>query len=445
MKKLLFLFIVSPILVFAQPSKGINFLTSRWADVLSEAKKQNKLIFVDIYTTWCGPCKIMSNQVFVTDKVGEKFNQSFINFKIDAEKGEGIEIAQKYLITAYPTYLFVHHSGELVYRSLGAMSPEKLILEADKALQAAKGYRSTTEIEKDFQTSKNNPEVLLEYLKKKKLNGENVEDLLDSYLKAIPESDYKTEKVLTLIAENNTSITSKAFEILVQSQKRLFSMTKEQQMAIIRGISNAKRRTFSQIVKNKDKAQLEKLIEVVKATSMSKPTAEVEELQFRYDFAKSTKDAEAFKQIAQKEAPKLMKKNKEQLMKESEQSIKMAKMGAKMNGIDSTSYEYRSMMDALENGAIRATSFQLNDYAWGYYQMVNTQVDLEQALLWATRAIELLPSPANLDTQAHLFYKLGRKKDAISAQKRAIKLAKHEGGNTVELEKVLKDIKKERL
>lgn len=445
MKKLLFLFIIFPFLSFAQQSKGINFLKSRWNDALSEAKKQNKLIFVDIYTTWCGPCKIMSNQVFVTDKVGEKFNQSFVNFKIDAEKGEGIELAQKYLITAYPTYLFVHHSGELVYRSLGAMSAEKFILEADKALQASKGYRSTAEIEKDFQSTKNNPEILLEYLKKKKLNGENVEDLLDSYLKAIPESNYKTEKVLTLIAENNTSITSKAFEILVQSQKRLLSMTKDQQMAVIRGIANAKRRTFSQVVKNKDKAQLEKLIEVVKATSMSKPTAEMEELQFRYDFAKSTKDTEAFKQIAQKEAPKLMKKTKEQLMKESAQGLRLAKMGAKMNGIDSTSFEYKSMVDALENGAIRTTSFQLNDYAWGYYQMVNTQIDLEQALLWATRAIELMPSPANLDTQAHLFYKLGRIKEAISAQKRAIKLAKHEGGNTVELEKVLKDIKKERL
>ena len=101
MKKIFFLlfFIVSS--TYAKDTKGIRFTEGTWADILNEAKAQQKLIFVDIYTTWCGPCKTMANRVFTDAGVGEKFNASFVNFKIDAEKGEGIVLANKYILSFY--------------------------------------------------------------------------------------------------------------------------------------------------------------------------------------------------------------------------------------------------------------------------------------------------------------------------------------------------------
>ena len=67
---------------------GIRFEQAEWTAVLSKAKAENKLVFIDVYTSWCGPCKIMVRDIFPQKEVGNKFNASFINFKIDAEKGK---------------------------------------------------------------------------------------------------------------------------------------------------------------------------------------------------------------------------------------------------------------------------------------------------------------------------------------------------------------------
>ena len=68
-------------------SRGIDFFPGSWNEALELAKKEDKLIFLDAYASWCGPCKSMQKKVFPTDKVGEYFNARFINVKIDMEKG----------------------------------------------------------------------------------------------------------------------------------------------------------------------------------------------------------------------------------------------------------------------------------------------------------------------------------------------------------------------
>jgi tetratricopeptide (TPR) repeat protein len=74
--------------------------------------------------------------------------------------------------------------------------------------------------------------------------------------------------------------------------------------------------------------------------------------------------------------------------------------------------------------------------------MIKYEKDLEEAIKWSERAIELIESPTNLDTYAILLSKLGRKKAAIKAEKKAIKLAKKEGEDTSHLQQTLKDLKR---
>lgn len=442
MNKILYLLIILSFSSHAADDKGIRFTEGSWADILSEAKKQNKLIFIDIYTTWCGPCKLMSAKVFTDTNVGEKFNESFINYKIDAEKGEGIELAKNYAITAYPTYLFVNSSGELVYRALGAMPADKFITEADKAISTGKNYKSSSELEKAFKEGRRDPDFLYEYMKRKSLNGSESSVLLDEYLAVIPTSLYKTEKVLALIAENIGTIESKAFVILRDALDRYLNMTTSQQKYVLNGISKAKRNTFKKAVDSRDKALLERLIDAVRATSYSEAGFEAEEKQFRLEYAKITRDGDNFKKIATKEAAKLMGKTSEDLVAETQLKIMNFKEGAKAKNLDETTPQFKMILDNLTDNAQKTTSFQLNEYAWGYVQMINTPKDLEEALKWSERAIELVESPANLDTYANLLSKLGRKKEAIKAEKRAIKLAKKEGGDTKDLQQTLKDIKR---
>lgn len=83
---------------------GINFLHgTTWAEAVAKAKAENKLIFIDFYTQWCGPCLNMAQTVFSLPTVGYYYNQTFINLKIDAEEGEGITLAKKYGVRSYPT------------------------------------------------------------------------------------------------------------------------------------------------------------------------------------------------------------------------------------------------------------------------------------------------------------------------------------------------------
>lgn len=442
MNKILYLLVMLSFSSYAADDKGIRFSQGSWSEILSEAKKQNKLIFVDIYTTWCGPCKTMATKVFTDPKVGEKFNESFINYKIDAEQGEGINLAKNYAITAYPTYLFVNENGELVYRALGAMPAERFITEADKALATGKGYKSSTELEKDFKEGRRDADFLYEYMKRKNLNGGENATLLDEYLKVIPTSQYKTEKVLALIAENIGTVESKAFTILRDALDRYLNMTTSQQKYVLNGISKAKRNTFKKAVDSRDKALLETLIDAVRATSYSEAGFEAEEKQFRLEYAKITRDGDNFKKIAIKEAAKLMAKTSEDLVAETQLKIMNFKEGAKAKNIDESTPQFKMILDNLTDNAQKTTSFQLNEYAWGYVQMINTPKDLEEALQWSERAMELIESPANLDTYALLLSKLGRKKEAIKAEKRAIKLAQKEGGDTKDLQQTLKDIKR---
>ena len=63
----------------AQGSDGIVFKKDDWSAILAQAKAEDKLIFVDAYTTWCGPCKKMDRDVFPQMEVGSFYNAMFIN------------------------------------------------------------------------------------------------------------------------------------------------------------------------------------------------------------------------------------------------------------------------------------------------------------------------------------------------------------------------------
>lgn len=115
--------------IFNNPAddEGIRFLEPVWAAALDEAKKQNKLIFLDAYTTWCGPCKLLKRKTFTDKKAGDFFNDNFINIAVDMEKADGPELASLYGIYAYPSLLILDSRGNIITRTQGFMKPKKLI------------------------------------------------------------------------------------------------------------------------------------------------------------------------------------------------------------------------------------------------------------------------------------------------------------------------------
>ncbi|MEI9944257.1 MAG: thioredoxin fold domain-containing protein [Chitinophagaceae bacterium] len=123
--------------VWAQ-DKGITFIEDKpWKDLLSMAGEKDKLIFLDCYTTWCGPCKAMSKEVFPLPQVGAFMNAHFISTKFDMEKGEGIELNNKYkkFIPGFPTYLLINSKGEVVHQVAGYNAADKFIAKINDGLE----------------------------------------------------------------------------------------------------------------------------------------------------------------------------------------------------------------------------------------------------------------------------------------------------------------------
>lgn len=130
MKKIFFLVSLgSSIITFAQ---NINFQDNmEFSEILKKAKTENKIIFLDAYASWCGPCKMMEKNVFNKESVQEYYNANFINVRFDMEKGEGMDLARIYGVRSYPTFLFIDGDGKIIYKSMG-YQPEKEFLETGK-------------------------------------------------------------------------------------------------------------------------------------------------------------------------------------------------------------------------------------------------------------------------------------------------------------------------
>ncbi|PKP07506.1 MAG: hypothetical protein CVU10_08215 [Bacteroidetes bacterium HGW-Bacteroidetes-5] len=132
MKKIVLVFSIALFGFTAQAQ--INFETGSFNDALKKASAEGKMIFMDCYTDWCMPCKILDHFVFKSVEGGEYFNKMFINFKIDMEKGEGIDLQKKYKVTSYPTLLLINPDGTEHNRLTGATNnPKEFIARVEEA------------------------------------------------------------------------------------------------------------------------------------------------------------------------------------------------------------------------------------------------------------------------------------------------------------------------
>lgn len=115
-------------------SKGIAFENITFSQALEKAKQEDKIIFIDAYTTWCGPCKMMKKTVFPVGALGKFYNKNFINLAIDMEKNEGPTLAQMFDVRAYPTLIFINQNGQVVLHEEGYKSAGRLIEMGEEVL-----------------------------------------------------------------------------------------------------------------------------------------------------------------------------------------------------------------------------------------------------------------------------------------------------------------------
>lgn len=197
-------------------AQGIAFQDASWKEILKKASAENKLVFLDAYTAWCGPCKIMSRQVFTDSLVGQFFNQNFINAKIDMEKGEGPGIASQYGIQAYPTLLFINGSGQMVHRAVGYHNVNQFL---ELGRKAGNPTERLEKMENRFQSGDRDPDFLYQYaLLRLDLQDAGLFQVAEAYLQTQQQLD--SEKNLDFIYKTTLLPEGLGYDLLIKYKDR---------------------------------------------------------------------------------------------------------------------------------------------------------------------------------------------------------------------------------
>lgn len=269
---LVYLFVVfNPQRLLAQSNTGINFLKGKsWADAISMAKSQKKMIFIDVFTDGCGPCKMMDEQVFPQPEVAKFYNDSFINIKIDAEKGEGIGLAKKYFVQSYPNYIFVNSQGDLVYRMTGYQEPRPFIEGAKIALAESKQTITLAALAALYPQQKDDKVYMFNYIDRLTNVRAPIHNLLEDYIALLNEAEQKDQKVIALIARNATFLNNQiklgsAFNLLKNNElilNKLVDEKKIQNTSLSSITSLALENSLSIAIKEKNEQLLAQVVEL---------------------------------------------------------------------------------------------------------------------------------------------------------------------------------------
>lgn len=124
--------------------KEVIFEPLTWEQALEKSKRTGKPVFLDAYTTWCKPCKLMDREVFTDSTLARFFNTNFVNLKMDMETREGKRLVEKYEIKGYPTLLFANGEGEVLSYELGYKSAEELLAMGKEVLKKKKEQKNAS-------------------------------------------------------------------------------------------------------------------------------------------------------------------------------------------------------------------------------------------------------------------------------------------------------------
>ena len=200
-------------------AQGIEFFHGSWEEALVKAQEEEKLIFVDAYATWCGPCKRMAKNVFTDESVGEYYNQAFISLKIDMEKPDGRKFGQEYPVSAYPTLFYINEKGELLKKVVGGRDVASFLALGE---EIAGSYDRSGDLATLYEEGNRDFDLVMKYVKA--LNNANKSSLkiANDYLRE--NKDLSNEQRAQFLYESMTASDSRLFSLFVKDRQNIESV-----------------------------------------------------------------------------------------------------------------------------------------------------------------------------------------------------------------------------
>lgn len=385
MKYWLILLTLSWSSAYTSAQVGIDFFEGSWKDALAKAQAANKPIFLDAYTTVCGPCKQMNTTVFTKTEVADFFNANFINVKMNMEKEEGIELANQWGIPMYPTLLFFDPQGLHLHQAAGFQDANELLELGEIALNPDQNLQGMA---KRYANGDRKPSFLFDYaIAAARAMAPNSIAIADAYLST--QSNWSTPENLEFIFNFMEKTDSKMFDYFIDHRKDFEAqLGKEQVMMRMQEL------IIKEAFTGADNAD----------TAFSRISA-------------------IYQRINPESAPALVSLFKMNYYRQAGLNNEFA----------------QAAVDYFNSQKIDDPA-ELNNIAWNFVETVSDVKLLSQALIWAERSVALDRQAYNLDTLAWLNFKLGNKTKAKKIAKEAIKLAKSRSEDASSSEELLKQL-----
>lgn len=370
--------------------RQIEFRHLTFDEALAASADENKPIFMDCYTVWCGPCKWMSANIFTQNEVADYYNENFICVKFDMEKGEGINIAKEFSIRAYPTLIFVNSKRQLVMKSVGASRENAHYIELGN--QAKSDQYNLVALAKNVANNRSDAAYMSKYFKI--MSGADMVDQKEVgiYFAGIPKDEWS----------------SKAnFEIM---------------MSVVEDIEGD---VFQDVIKNGEKYRKENGETADQFVSYKVQNALMGKLYSREPEAEA-----AYKALLAKV-----------------ETWNFKGKGNVVFSVESARQKRKSPEAYMEYCASKVETFvwddanELNNIAWFFFENTDDAEYLGKAEKWAGRAVALNPQHHVLDTYGNLLYANKKYEKALEVETEALNKAKEEGADTSSYQEVIAQIK----
>jgi len=352
--------------------KGIQFRDLEWSEALTQAKTENKLIFLNGMAQWSQPCKLMEEYTYTDAEAGNFYNDQFVNISVDMETFPGSELADRYQVYVYPTLLFIDGDGALVHRGCGAMESAALIELGETALDPE---RRLAGLQKKYDEGTRTAEFLA--MMSATLSEACLDQTawVDHFFSELNQKEWTTLAAWTMINLNVQDPYSPYFQYLMK-YKDLFVMNFGKD-TVDQKIYNVLLSQFTQIYNGEDIKlfAIQALKSILEPLKFEKKEELVSMVNLQYAEEKEDWDLyceSAIQVVAQQEVEEPL---------------------------------------------------QLNEFAWKIYVFSEDEEQLKTARGWIEPLINQYDDPSLIDTFASLTYKLGDVKSAIKWEKKAIRLA----------------------
>jgi len=372
-------------------AQGIKFEQDTFQNILAKAKKEKKLVFLDAFASWCGPCKMLERNIFPQKEVGDFYNTNFINAHFDMEKGEGISIARKYGINSYPTLLFIDGDGVIIYKTSGYMSVPEFINIGKSAINPENKIEN--KIAK-FNEGESNPEFLIDLIK----------------------NTYSTDFSFAKKVAERYFLHKKPSELTKEDAGLLLYFTKSTEDVNFKYLTDNKAEVLKFIPEN----VLNDFEKQMKLTTVF--TKAIDEKSQKIDEPFLT--SELVKILGDKEGKVLSSK------------IRLDYYFSNKNYEDYQKAAIEYYQDTAPYDAV-----ELNDAAWNFFLYVENKEALLQAANWCLASIKKQEDTFNTDTLARIYYKIGDNKNAKLWAKKSIAIAKTRNAEYTSTEELLNKIK----